>query len=140
MMNFGQAIEKLKAGKQVAREGWNGKGMHLELKEGNPLELLRDHIVMKTVDGTRVPWVASQTDILAEDWVLVGDIHKREDFEVSDFTGDKVIIKHGEKYGLFIDVEKSGEPPFFGTKGEVEELIEKLTIAQSQMINEEDSE
>lgn len=84
-MNFGQALERLKAGKLVTREGWNGKGMFLFLVQGSTFKVNREpmlqhfgpdiqmtyraHIDMKTVDGSVVPWVASQTDLLAEDWI-----------------------------------------------------------------------
>ncbi len=79
-MNFGQAIEELKAGKMVQREGWNGKGMHIYLEEGRYLPLAvgiekgttRKYdpvICMYTAQGTHQPgWLASQADILAEDW------------------------------------------------------------------------
>lgn len=90
-MNFGQALEALKAGKRVARNGWNGKGMWLVLvrpdrtmsastpsyvvtgmvaDDGTPLEPLH-WIGMKTADDCFVPWLASQTDLLAEDWIEV---------------------------------------------------------------------
>ena len=86
-MNFGQALEHLKDGKLVQRNGWNGKGMYLllvpgstfQVTEGRPMARhipvgttinYRSHIDMKTVDGSFVPWLASQTDILAEDWQL----------------------------------------------------------------------
>ena len=71
-MNFGQAIEALKLGKRVAREGWNGKGMHIELYVSQKDDYLPcDYIPwirMFTVDRKYVPWLASQTDMLAEDW------------------------------------------------------------------------
>ena len=78
-LTFGLAIEALKLGKRVARAGWS-KGMWIGLhKEGGEFirdecgtELTyRDYITMKTVDNQLVPWVASQTDILAEDWMIV---------------------------------------------------------------------
>ena len=85
-MNFGEAIEALKAGKSVCRKGWNGKGMFLFLVSGSEFKVNRApllgiypegteikyqaHIDMKTVDNTIVPWLASQTDMLAEDWEL----------------------------------------------------------------------
>ena len=84
-MNFGQAIEVLKTGNKVTRVGWNGKDMFLFLVQGsqfkvNRLPLLgiypegteinyRPHIDMKTVNGEIVPWVASQSDLLEEDWI-----------------------------------------------------------------------
>ena len=87
-MTFGQAIINLKDGKRVARAGWNGKGMFLFLvpgsritvSEGRPLAAVfpvgaevdyLPHIDMKTADGKVVPWLASQTDVLAEDWTVV---------------------------------------------------------------------
>lgn len=84
---FGYAIDALEDGKKIAREGWNGKGMFLFLVPGsrfvvNRHPLLgiyppgteidyRPHIDMKTADGKIVPWVASQSDVLAKDWVVI---------------------------------------------------------------------
>lgn len=73
-MNFGQAIEALKNGNLVQRKGWNGKGMWLELVKSDKDFLGRvilPYILMKTVTNEFVPWLASQTDVLAEDWSIV---------------------------------------------------------------------
>jgi IMP cyclohydrolase len=84
-MNFGQAIDALKEGKKVYREGWNGKGMYLYYVPANSYAAQTDiakkefgdtvpylaYIAMKTVQDTVVPWLASQTDMLAEDWQIV---------------------------------------------------------------------
>lgn len=96
-MNFGEALEALKAGKKVARAGWNGKGMYLYLVHGTTVdkENLRNeaslilpeddgamhgtgvanflsHIDMRTASGdVCIGWLASQTDMLAEDWLVV---------------------------------------------------------------------
>ena len=71
-MNFGQAIEALKQGKRVARTGWNGKGMHLELQRPDAhSKMTLPYIYMYTAQGDNVPWLASQTDMLSEDWVTV---------------------------------------------------------------------
>lgn len=73
-MNFGEAVEMLKAKKRVARSGWNGKGMYLGLCEGGGWRdgfRTADFIYMKTADDKIVPWQASQTDVLAEDWGIV---------------------------------------------------------------------
>lgn len=88
---FGWAVEQLKSGNRVARQGWNGKGMYLwlmpattvraewckephlrELAEANGGEIeALGTIRMKTADGKILTgWLASQTDILSEDWVL----------------------------------------------------------------------
>ncbi|MGG1659518.1 DUF2829 domain-containing protein [Brevibacillus sp. NRS-1366] len=82
-MNFGQAIEALKQGEKVARTGWNGKGMWLFLVSQLSLDVpinggrntfftgMQPFICMKTADEKFVPWLASQTDMLAEDWLVV---------------------------------------------------------------------
>jgi hypothetical protein len=73
-MNFGSALEYLKVGERVTRDGWNGKGMWLELQVPDEhSKMSRPYIFMKTVDGQLVPWVASQSDLLADDWCLVVD-------------------------------------------------------------------
>ncbi len=71
-MNFGQAVEALKQGKMVARAGWNGKNMHLELQRPDAhSKMTLPYIYMYTAQGDNVPWLASQTDMLSEDWVTV---------------------------------------------------------------------
>ncbi|MGR3822677.1 MAG: DUF2829 domain-containing protein [Salipiger marinus] len=97
-MDFGDALRALKQGARVARAGWNGKGMWLKLAPGSvigaadaecghatayraeelehpegEIEVL-PHIDMRAADGTIVVgWLASQTDMLADDWRIVGD-------------------------------------------------------------------
>ena len=71
-MPFGHAIECLKIGYNVQREGWNGKGMWLRyVSKSQVAPGHRTYIEMKTVDDEIVPWVASQTDMLADDWRIV---------------------------------------------------------------------
>ena len=92
-MNFGQAIDALKSGQKVARAGWNGRGMWLILVPGAPKAQLKDgtpykaalgqdeceilpHIDMWTVNASgrqaMLPgWLASQTDMLSDDWQVV---------------------------------------------------------------------
>lgn len=93
-INFGQALEALKDGKKVARVGWNGKGVFLYLVkgtqvkssnlrnealdhvgymgEGDTVVTFNAHIDMKAADGTVVVgWLASQTDMLADDWMII---------------------------------------------------------------------
>lgn len=91
-MNFGEAIAALKEGKKVARQGWNGKGMYLWLmpaaivkaewckephlkflaeENGGEIEALGT-IRMLTADKKILTgWLASQTDILSEDWMII---------------------------------------------------------------------
>lgn len=72
-LSFSHAIVALKEGFNVRRAGWNGKGMWLGLQKpdaGSKMGL--PYIFMSTVDGKLVPWLASQTDMLADDWGIVG--------------------------------------------------------------------
>ena len=66
-LNFGLAVEALKKGMRVTRKGWNGKDMYLFLLNGSQF-VVSD---MKTVQGYVVPWLASQTDILSDDWQIL---------------------------------------------------------------------
>lgn len=83
-MGFDEVVKGLKAGKRFARAGWNGKGMFVFLVKGSTFKVNREpllsilgegtevnyhgHVDMKTADGKIVPWLCSQTDLLAEDW------------------------------------------------------------------------
>jgi hypothetical protein len=86
-LTFGEALDALKSGCRVTRDGWNGKGMYVAYQKGYPdgvpinantaqatggvvgaICIFRPYLMMKTVDDEFVPWVASQTDLLAEDW------------------------------------------------------------------------
>ena len=80
--SFGDAIKYMKRGLRVTRKGWNGKGMYLfkspkvgcqmyKQYTGKDINDLQEFIVMKAADDTLVPWLASQTDVLAEDWMFV---------------------------------------------------------------------
>ncbi len=87
-MNFSKALDHLKEGARVSRAGWNGKGMFVFLVAGSNFKVNREpllsimgegaevtyrpHIDMKDAEGKVVPWLASQTDILADDWGVVG--------------------------------------------------------------------
>ncbi len=82
--DFSQALKFLKEGLRVTRKGWNGQGMFIFLVSGSTFNVSRKpllgiysegteivyhaHVDMKTADGTIVPWLCSQTDMLAEDW------------------------------------------------------------------------
>jgi hypothetical protein len=68
-MTFSKALKIIKRGGVVTREGWNGKGMWIGLMPTDAgKDMTRPYIFMKTADNGLVPWVASQTDLLAEDW------------------------------------------------------------------------
>ncbi len=73
-MDVGWAVKAAKNGERVSRAGWNGAGMFLELisasEPGDAWHPTAEHMMLRTVDGTYVPWTASQTDLLAVDWQL----------------------------------------------------------------------
>ena len=69
-MNFSQALESLKLGSDIARSGWNGKKMYLNLVPARPEDKKLAFIQMRTVQGNYVPWLASQTDLLVDDWEI----------------------------------------------------------------------
>ena len=74
VMNFGQALELLKQGKRVARQGWNGKGMFVFIERECIIygcRKLNTHFLIKNVDKSFSTWVPSVGDCLAEDWVEV---------------------------------------------------------------------
>lgn len=80
-MNFGQALEALKAGKKVARRGWNGRGIYIEMQRPDAhskmtlpyIYIVTNGLITDNPDAPKgvVPWLASQTDMLAEDWEIV---------------------------------------------------------------------
>lgn len=82
--DFGDALYVLKAGGKVRRAGWNGKGMWLQFVSADCWAMTSDAIAddsfclerapwigMRTADNKFVPWLASQTDVLAEDWEII---------------------------------------------------------------------
>lgn len=86
-MNFGEALNLLKQGYKLQRKGWNGKGMFIyyvpankykvctkaaeSIMDGGSMVEYAAYIAMYTADKVVVPWLASQTDLLAEDWVAI---------------------------------------------------------------------
>ena len=86
-MNFGKALEALKAGSKVARSGWNEKGLSIELQlhvpDAQSKMMMLPYLFMNYPAApasdtaptnhinARVPWMASQTDMLADDWIVV---------------------------------------------------------------------
>ena len=78
--SFGDALQAMREFKRVRRAGWNGKGMSLGIAIGGKGYTtaaygrdvdLSPYIVMETANGDFVPWLASQTDILAYDWEVL---------------------------------------------------------------------
>lgn len=74
LKDFSEALIALKSGFKVARQGWNGKGQYLALQtpdENSKMTL--PYIYISTVQGKLVPWLASQTDLLENDWEVVAE-------------------------------------------------------------------
>lgn len=70
-MVISSAIEEMKIGNKVTRKGWNGKGQYLKMQiPDKNSKMTLPYIYITTVQGDLVPWLASQTDILAKDWEL----------------------------------------------------------------------
>lgn len=86
-LDFSDALKAAKQGHRIARKGWSGKGMFVFLVSGSVFKVNREpllsmlgegtevtyrpHLDMKAADGTIGVWLASQTDLLAEDWEIV---------------------------------------------------------------------
>lgn len=73
-MDFSEALKQVKAGSKISRDGWNGPGQFIQLQtpdENSKMGL--PYLYITTVDGKRVPWLASQTDLLADDWYVVSE-------------------------------------------------------------------
>ena len=69
LLDFGDALAVLREGGTVYRSGWNGKGMWIKVQMPDAHSKMGlPYIYMKTATGELVPWLASQTDILADDW------------------------------------------------------------------------
>jgi hypothetical protein len=71
MNTIGWAVKEMQDGQSVRRSGWNGKGMWLKLQipDANS-KMSLPYVYMKTADNKLVPWLCSQTDLLATDWEL----------------------------------------------------------------------
>jgi hypothetical protein len=71
MSTIGWAVERLQEGHKVRRSGWNGKGMwlHLQVPDAHS-KMTLPYVYLSTAQGDLVPWLCSQTDLLAEDWEL----------------------------------------------------------------------
>ena len=70
---IGRAVKEMQNGERVTRQGWNGPSQYLELQVPDEhSKMTLPYIYIRTVQGDLVPWLASQTDILAVDWEVVG--------------------------------------------------------------------
>ena len=71
LMDIGQAVNRLRSGDKIARAGWNGKGQYVELQvPDEDSKMTLPYVFIHTVQGDLVPWLCSQTDLLANDWEI----------------------------------------------------------------------
>lgn len=71
-MDIGAALTMMRNGRRVMRTGWNGKNMYLELQVPDwHSKMTLPYVYMRTAQGDLVPWLCSQTDLLADDWKMV---------------------------------------------------------------------
>jgi hypothetical protein len=80
LMNFGEALEQLKFGHKMTRQGWNGNGIFIKLQLPTAESKMTAPYIYIDTTGlqttnvaapkVRIPWLASQTDLLAEDWII----------------------------------------------------------------------
>lgn len=106
---FGEAISLLKQGHKVARKHWNGKGMYVmycgvegedyTLDSGETVKRC-DYLYMKAADNTVVPWVASQTDILSDDWYIVRSAPLKGG--LADIQTNKLVAELGKRHGVVV--------------------------------------
>lgn len=69
LCDFGWALIRLQAGNAVQRAGWNGPGQYIKLQRRDAhSKMTLPYLYIRTVQGDLVPWLASQTDLLANDW------------------------------------------------------------------------
>lgn len=86
-MNFSDALNEVKNGKKISRLGWNGKNQYVELashicyrnSDGLYINVEHDNIGNKALvfvgtSGSQMGWLASQSDMLADDWVIYGEV------------------------------------------------------------------
>ena len=84
-MKIGEAVEVMRNGGRVTREGWNGQGQFLAMQRPDEhSKMTLPYIYISTVSGDRVPWLCSQTDLLAGDWVEVAGGKATEEEEKAE--------------------------------------------------------
>lgn len=116
-MDFGAALKALKEGKRVARKGWNGVGMWLELQKPDMFSYMTlPYIYIEYPknpkhhaypDGSRCPWIASQTDMLSEDWFIIEDVVEPTEFK--EFLDKKNLEEKSKRETVFDKANKEFE-------------------------------
>jgi len=124
-MNIGEAIQAMKDGQRVCREGWNGKGIHISMQIPDENSKMSSPYIYIDTTGldtkndnapkSLVPWAPSQTDLLADDWQVfkapvtdatIADIREQLNAAVTD---DQKMLAMGIAETLGIDLESPNE-------------------------------
>ena len=150
MSGFGQALKDLWGGSLVARRGWNGTDMYLFLVPGSTFEVnrapllgiynegtrinYRPHIDMRTADGSIVPWVASQSDLLELDWYVLRIRSLRDPAGISSLP-DQLAASESDEEGdgglrEWEDENRSGDTGESADGGEQDEIFSKWPIEE----------
>ncbi|MGL4656768.1 MAG: Gp49 family protein, partial [Sarcina sp.] len=114
-LSFGEAVERLKDGEWISRKGWNGKGMYLSLQmPTDKSKMTRPYIYMKTADDMLVPWVASQSDILCDDWYVfnIKSVQVRPSYIVASVESGTGIASSKGKAGVITQTLENKKVPY----------------------------
>lgn len=114
-MNFSKALEAVRIGARITRKGWNGKGLWIEVQRPDAnSKMTRPYLFIVSPPGStsqfggtqkleRVPWLASQTDILAEDWEILAETGstepKKKLYAFRSIRRSKEVIWRDNEYG-----------------------------------------
>lgn len=130
-MNFGKALKLLKQGKRLRRKGWNGKGIFIKLRKATDnSDMSHDFIYIDTTGlrtenqaapKDRVPWLASQTDMLADDWEIAKSQY------LNGYSADEYLVGMGKK------ISRS---PKITVDVNAEKLTEKIADSISNAVSE----
>lgn len=115
-MNFSKALEAVKNGHRISRAGWNGKGLHVELQKPDQHSKMTLPYLFLVYPGSeqsfpnKVPWLASQTDLLAEDWNVLVSVEK---------SGPKKLYAYRNSRGnlQYLETEFNGNQQLKRAKG-----------------------
>lgn len=145
-MDFGEAIKQLKQGKKVARKGWNGKEQYIELasnisyKNSNKKIINTKHkdienkaIAFVGTSGVQMGWLASQADMLAEDWIIKEEKYIQNPIEVEAFE-----LKRGAIFPIWFEesrqIRKINYYVKTGIEIEIDTYLGKQTIYEGDYV------
>lgn len=135
---FAIALSSLRAGHKVARRNWNGANQFLKLQVPDEhSKMRRPYIYISPVDGDLVPWVASQSDMLAEDWFVVEETESKMETYAPSTVPSYIIESDGDAWfchdSNFVNLVESDDVVFAPTPQEaLAQYIEKFNKKNEQ--------